>query len=774
MKAKIKIISAILCVALFSSFTLSGQTIAEKKQSFVRYESDLDPQTAEQLSQVNRLLEEKRFELGELFEQARLLYYEKADLSSYEPLLKQIRKLKNEIVEIQRMWREETSSFIQNEEYALWHQPETTLLQLVMDYGAPDFLYLIPPEIGGIRMSLNSNLPIPRESWGECLELILAQYGIGIRQLNPFLRELYSLHNDASGIVGMIDQAEQLDLYPPHARISFVLSPNITDPRSDMLFLQKFSNPSTTNIDIISGKIFITGTVEAIEELLKLYAFVNTEGKRQDFQLVTLSKIDAKEMEKLLNASFHDGQVVDEGSTLRVIPLENLSQSLFLSGTKSDVKKGLSLIREVESQIEDPQEKTVFWYTTKHSDPEELATVLAKVYDLLVSQGGGSVSEGKLKEIKKADEKKKEETLIVPATHVGPKADKRTSHKTADGRNNFIVDAKTGAIIMVVEAEALPKIKQLLKKLDVPKKMVQIEVLLFEKKVSNQNKFGLNLLRLGSEAAHTISSGLSWSGGPVGTGILEFLISRNKGSGIPAYDLAYQFMLGQEDVQINASPSVTTMNQTPATIAIVEEVSIDSGADEKKNTIYSRSQYGIKIEITPTINMDDQERNGEEGGFVTLDTDITFDTPKKNQNERPDVTRRHIKNHVRIADGQTLILGGLRCKNSQDNKDSIPFLGEIPGIGKLFSHTDMQDNSTEMFVFITPKIIADPLEDAEHIRKEELKKRPGDIPELLHELTQAKERQKRRLFEGTLTALFGRQSNGAVASGKKGYEYDGR
>ncbi len=58
---------------------------------------------------------------------------------------------------------------------------------------------------------------------------------------------------------------------------------------------------------------------------------------------------------------------------------------------------------------------------------------------------------------------------------------------------------------MVVEQDALPKIKELLKKLDVPKKMVQIEVLLFEKKVSNQNKIGLNLFKLGSAAGAAVT-----------------------------------------------------------------------------------------------------------------------------------------------------------------------------------------------------------------------------------------------------------------------------
>jgi general secretion pathway protein D len=762
-----------LCCMLLPLPTFS-QTIAEKKESFNRRDGELDAATLVQLKEVNELLDAKRLELTELYEQARSLYQEKAGLGNYDPFLKQIKILKSEISEIQNMWKGEAATLIQNEEYALWHQPDATLQQLILDYGAPDYLYLVPPEIGGIRMSLNSNLPVPRESWGDCLELILAQYGIGIRQLNPYLRELYILRNDPSGIKGILDSIEQLDFYPPQSRVCYILTSQGTDPRADLLFLQKFSNPVLTKLEIIGGKIFITATVDTIQEILKLYTFANANGKRQEFQLVTLSKIKAREMETILNCAFHDVGAANcmgggEGSSLRVIPLEHLSQSLFLSGSVEEIKKALSLIKDVESQIEDPQEKTVFWYTVKHSDPEELATVLARVYDLLIGQDSGTGSSNG-SPTPAADPGNKKEQLVVPAIHIKPKGEKRTSHKTADGQNNFIVDPKTGSIVMVVESEALPKIKELLKKLDVPKKMVQIEILLFEKKVSNSNNIGLNLLRLGSEAKNIATTGLTWGG----AGILEFLISHKKGSGIPAYDLAYQFMLGQEDVQINASPSVTTMNQTPATIAIVDEFSIDSGAyDDKKSRIYTRAQYGITIEITPTINMDENAESPEEG-FVMLETDITFDTPKKNQNDRPEVARRHIKNHVRIADGHTLILGGLRRKHTQDNRESIPFLGEIPGIGKLFGHSTMSNDSTEMFVFITPKIIADPIQDAEKIRKEELKKRPGDLPEFICQLVKAREAEKRRLFQGSLTALFGSNQHLGNPIQQRGVEYDGR
>ena len=734
-----------------------------------------DPLMNEDLNQVNLALEDKRAELALLYEEGYHYYCHGSSEEEYKQLAEKIKEVKKEIREIGQMWRKEMAT---SEGYALWHQPEASLVQLMMDYGAGEYVYVIPPEIGSIPISINSNLPIPKEAWEECLVLLLNQNGIGVRELNPFLRELYLLKADTSYIKCITSKTADLDLLSPQERICFVLAPETLDARLTMNFLQKFSNPATTTIMMIRGQIFLVATVDSIRELLKLYEFVKQGSAAEEYQLVTLSKVDANEMQNILQSAFQTGE-----ENLRVIPLASSAQSLFLFGTQDEVGKAVKLIRDVESKIENAKAKTVFWYTTKHSEAEDLAVVLAKVYDLLVDMPSGS-------DIKKIDlaslqaPPPKQAPTDSPAVatpsaveppHVTPLASGRVAHETSDGQNNFIVDPKTGSIIMVVEQDALPKIKELLKKLDVPKKMVQIEVLLFEKRFSNQNKSGLNLLRLGTAATNVAKTALNW-GSP--SGILEFLISRTKAdSGIPAFDMAYSFLLGQEDVQINASPSITTVNQTPATIAIVDEISINTGANIEKekapSNTYARAQYGITIQITPTINMGEEDGEEKENGYITLDTDITFDTTKKSSNDRPDVTRRHIKNHVIIADGQTVILGGLRRKSTQDSKDGIPFLGEIPGLGKLFSTTEMYDNNTEMFIFITPKIISDHLEEADRMKKEELKKRPGDVPEFIHELLEAKSREKKKLFEGSLNALFGRHGSFTTPF-KREAEYDGR
>ena len=114
------------------------------------------------------------------------LYQNNAPPEQYQFLLEQINQQKRYLTHLEKSWRDIVSKGNQTEGYGLWHAPETTLEQLIIDYGSQDYVYLIPPEVGSIKLSIDSNLPIPRASWGEMLELILAQNGVGVRNLNPY------------------------------------------------------------------------------------------------------------------------------------------------------------------------------------------------------------------------------------------------------------------------------------------------------------------------------------------------------------------------------------------------------------------------------------------------------------------------------------------------------------------------------------------------------------------------------------------------------------
>jgi general secretion pathway protein D len=604
------------------------------------------------------------------------------------------------------------------------------------------------------------------------LEIILAHNGVGVKKVNTYVRQLYILKQDPSAIQAIASSVQQLQWIPDHTRLFYVFNPPVEHVKSSFQFFERFADAKQTFIYQIGPKIAIIANKEEVVKLLELYNTVwqNAQGKIS--RVVPVNKMAVKEMEKILQSFFGEaieknrppfGKPEQEGLNIFSLAQGN---ALILIGQEEVVDRAENIIKETEAQLQDPAEMTVYLYQCRHSNPDDLAKVLEKVYNSLLLASTETNKELDVNFASQGPQFKAPPDGFPPTPPlvVAPpplKLSNTASLEIEQGPDHFISDPKTGNLLMVIRRDALVKIKDLLRKLDVPKKMVQIEVMLFEKRIKNENSYGMNMLRLGSK-----KNGIKFTSefAPTGRGVLEYLLHGRHSKHFPAYDLALNFLMSQEDIQLNAAPSVITVNQTPATISIVEEISINNGAapvDTNKGIAFeksfSRAQYGITIIMTPTVHLPDNEDElSESKGFVTLQTNVTFDTTKHhNQDDRPLVDRRHIENEVRVLDGQTVILGGLRRKSSQDNEDKIPFLGDIPGLGKLFGSMKLTNHNTEMFIFITPTIILDPEEQLIQIRNEEVKKRPGDIPEYLQRVVEAQEKERKKYFQNSFKALFG-------------------
>ncbi len=769
----------------FLSFKFLFAETIEEKESMLRLKKD-ETELGPFLNVLNLKLKKLRVQLEEKYKLVRDCYQQKADEKEFQELLKEVNQIRGEMSDLEAKWRdlavEETKK--EGEGYSLWDQEETTLSQLIMEYGSADYLYVVPPEILSMKIHMHSSIPIPRESWNELLELVLSHNGIGIKKLNPYARQLYILKQDLIAVDQILNKREDLVKLPPRCRIVYIFTPPPERLKGVSRFFERFRDPKMTYVYQVGYKIALITSKEEVKKLLTLYDAVWEKENQKIIRILPMSRISPLEMEKILKAFFGNykersriGLMKGEGDELVVLPLKN-EASIILIGPKDMVESAERLIEKTQKQIEDPMEMTIFTYTCRHSNPTEVAEVLEKVYASLIYSGIRG-EEPKPKENPLPPVRAREEAItprLSPPTYGPPpyspvitplpavaatiEAQKEKSYTT-----NFIPFPKTGTIMMVIRRDSLPKIKELLRKLDVPKKMVKIEVLLFEKRIRNENNFGLNLLKLASAASNSHETGLSYmtQPGALRRGIVDFFISRKKsGKFWPAFDIAYNFLMSQEDVRVNAAPTVTTLNQTPAQIALVDEISITNGAspvDSNAGTVfkdsYSRADYGTVMVITPTVH--EPEFPDEDLHFVTLETNIQFDTIKRTtlKNDRPEVFKRHIENQVRIADGETVILGGLRQKSAEDSRSKIPFLGEIRGVGKFFGESRMTDEKTEMFIFITPTIIFDAKGNLEKIRCNELLKRPGDLPEFLERAEKAKKRQKSRLFDNSLKLLFG-------------------
>ncbi len=762
---------ALLVAVLGTPSILIPQTIAEK----LAQSSPRSPEGGNgshlTLSEVNRRLITLREELNQRYELAKELHEAETAPEIFEILLDEVNEIRSQIHNAEKEWHSTSVGESKREEegYALWDQEETTLAQLIMEYGALDYLFIIPPEMANLKLNMHSNIPIPRESWNEMLEIILSHNGIGVKHVNTYVRQLYVMKQDPSAIEAIASSVEELHWIPDHTRLFFVFSPPVEQIKSTFQFLERFADAKRTFIYQIGPKVAIVAAKEEVLKLIELYQTVWDNAPGKIARVVPITKMAVREMEKILQAFFSEavekarppfGKVEQEGLNIFSLAQGN---SLILIGQEEVVERAENLVKDTEEQLQDPAEMTIYLYQCRHSNPEDLAKVFEKVYNSLLLASTEASRELELTYSSQGPQFKTAPDGYPPTAPlvVAPPPLKQGSSASVEveqSTDHFIADPKTGNLLMVVRRDALGKIKDLLKKLDIPKKMVQIEVMLFEKRILNENSYGMNMLKLGSK-----KNGIRYTSSvaPKGTGVLEYLLRGHKSKHFPAYDLALNFLMNQEDIQLNASPSIITVNQTPATISIVDEISINNGAapvDTNKGIAfeksYTRAQYGITIIMTPTVNMPDIEES-DGIGYITLQTNVTFDTPKNtNHEDRPMVNRRHLENEVRVADGETVILGGLRRQRSEDTEQKIPFLGDIPGLGKLFGSVDFINDSTEMFIFITPRIILNPEEELLRIRTEELMKRPGDTPEYLQRAIEAQEKEAEHLFKNSFRAFF--------------------
>src|SRR5574338_515216 len=254
---KCLILLAATCTA---ALPLGGIDIAEKR---ARLEQSAKGQGSSgvNFTQINSQLIEKKKAL-EAFYKAVLAEYsfaEAVDEIRAQEQLKQLQALKSEIQKLEDDAKALSQADLTKEEEGLWHQPDTTIGQLVIDYGSQDYIYLMPPEIAGLNVHVSSQLAVPRAMWSEMLEMILANYGIGSKQLNSYMRQLFFLRLDQSSLTAITDDRTELPLFKDDSRICFVLHPPATELKRIFQFMEKFSPQEQMNITVLSNSIVMIG-----------------------------------------------------------------------------------------------------------------------------------------------------------------------------------------------------------------------------------------------------------------------------------------------------------------------------------------------------------------------------------------------------------------------------------------------------------------------------------------------------------------------------------
>jgi len=147
-------------------------------------------------------------------------------------------------------------------------------------------------------------------------------------------------------------------------------------------------------------------------------------------------------------------------------------------------------------------------------------------------------------------------------------------------------------------------------------------------------------------------------------------------------------------VKTISNPKVFTINNQAASVTQGKEIAYQS-AGEGGTTSTSFKEAALKLLVTPSIIGD---------GNVLLDIQVNNDDADTSVKDPP-ITKMEIKTKLLVADGDIVVIGGIKANNRTQGREQVPGLGNVPVIGNLLKYKKDQDNLDELLIFIAPRIL---------------------------------------------------------------------
>lgn len=153
--------------------------------------------------------------------------------------------------------------------------------------------------------------------------------------------------------------------------------------------------------------------------------------------------------------------------------------------------------------------------------------------------------------------------------------------------------------------------------------------------------------------------------------------------------------------EVVSQPKVITGDKQKAVIKSGQEIGYQEATSSGASTT-SFKEAVLKLEVTPQITPDDR---------IIMDLVINKDNIESFVAGIPVIDTTELTTRVLVNNGETVVLGGIFENETVDEVKKIPFLGDLPVLGRFFRNTSKSDNKTELLIFVTPRLLQDPLAD---------------------------------------------------------------
>ena len=423
---------------------------------------------------------------------------------------------------------------------------------------------------------------------------------------------------------------------------------------------------------------------------------------RIDALLQQLDQVSQEPLEvlPLVNASANDtAQLMtrllarEQGADGAQVVADPRSNALLVRGSADSRQR----VRALLKQLDQPQNalrpsNTVVMYL-RHANAAEVVKVLRGLsQDTPAAGGEGVAGEGAPKQ------------MAVSASGIRMESEEGTN-----------------AVVMVGPDSEIAAYRTIVEQLDIRRAQVVVEAIIAEVSDTRAQELGVQWLFLGDSfgggAVNFTNGGTSIAGlagaaaGGDTAGLGKLLANvpgatagfgKLNGGGLNFLALL-NALKSESGFNLLSTPTLLTLDNAEASILVGQEVPFVTGSVTQNNTnpyqTIERKEVGIKLRIKPQINIDNT---------VRLDIVQEVSSIAESTGASDVITnKREIKTKVMVEDNGLVVLGGLIGDEAKNSDQRVPWLGDIPGVGRLFRSNASQRTKQNLMVFIRPRIMRD-------------------------------------------------------------------
>jgi len=277
----------------------------------------------------------------------------------------------------------------------------------------------------------------------------------------------------------------------------------------------------------------------------------------------------------------------------------------------------------------------------------------------------------------------------------------------ADERGSITVDERTNNIIAYQTQDRLDELRRIVAQLDIPVRQVMIEARIVEANVDYDKSLGVrwggSIQNKGNWNASGVGNGTS-DGGSTSSPFVDLGVANNtSGIGIAfitdnvLLDLELTAMEKTGNGEIVSQPKVVTSDKETAKILKGTEIPYQEASSSGATSV-SFKEASLSLEVTPQITPDNR---------IIMEVKVTKDEPDylNKVQDVPPIKKNEVNAKVLVNDGETIVIGGVFSNTQSKVVDKVPFLGDVPYLGRLFRRDVVSEKKSELLVFLTPRIM---------------------------------------------------------------------